>query len=267
MKNQSTLINVIRRPCGCGSALAALLLLVAAALTSSGQVLPPSSLPYGYSYQEWSAKWWQYVMGQSTNHLEALGDPGICSGPASRVRFPGPNHPGPSGGTAMVTNHITVPEGTPLFFSILSLWQDNGNCPISAFTTFTADQLAAFDEANWSYTTETSCTIDGVAVAGMDDPINTIYHVVSPPFSYTTAEHDNVLAGYFGASCIPGDFTIYPAVADGVYLMLAPLSPGKHTVHTVGVVGPLSAPFAKVDVTSEITVTHGHDGDHDHDGK
>ena len=90
---------------------------------------------------------------------------------------------------------------------------------------------------------------------------------MSPPFSYTTAEHDNVLAGYFGASCIPGDFTIYPAVADGVYLMLAPLSPGKHTVHTVGVVGPLSAPFAKVDKTSEITVTHGHDGDQDHDGK
>jgi hypothetical protein len=265
MKNQSTLTNVKHRPGRCGSALAALLLLGIAASSSSGQVLPPSSLPYGYSYQEWSAKFWQYDLGQSTNHLEALGDPGICSGPASRVRFLGPSHPGSSGGSAMVTNHITVPEGTPLFLSIQSLWVDNGNCPISAFTTFTADQLAAQDEAQWSLTTETSCTIDGVAVAGLDDPINTIYHVVSPPFSYTTEEHDNVLAGELGATCIPGGFTIYPAVGDGVYLMLAPLSPGKHTIHTVGVVGPVSTPFVKVDITSVLTVNRDHDGDHDHD--
>jgi len=257
MKNQSTLINVIRRPGGCGPALAALLLLVAAASTSSGQVLPPSSLPYGYSYQEWSAKWWQFALGQSTNHLESLGSPGICRGPASRVRFPGPITIGALMVSGPVTNHVIVPEGTPLFFSPFSVWQDNGNCPLSAFTTFTADQLAAFDEETWSLVTETSCTIDGVAVAGMEDPTNTIYHVVSPPFSYTTAEQDNMLAAAFGAaaSCIPGDFTIYPAVADGVYVMVAPLSPGKHTIHIIGVVGPLSAPYAKNDVTWEITVT------------
>jgi hypothetical protein len=172
-----------------------------------------------------------------------------------------------AGGSHTVTNHIIVPAGTPLFFPVLNLWSDNGNCPLSAFTTFTADQLAAMNAGQWSAVTETSCTIDGVAVAGLDDPINTIYHVVSPPFSYTTAEHDNMLAGFFGASCIPGDFTIYPAMADGVYLMLAPLPPGKHTIHTVGVVGPVSAPFAKVDITSDIMVTHGQDGDHDRGGK
>ena len=262
MKNQSTLINVIRRPGRFGSALAGILLLAIAASSASGQVLPPSSLPYGYSYQEWSAKWWQYSLGQSTNHLVSLGDPGICSGPASRVRFLGP--PGfVNGGLTIKTNHITVHAGTPLFFPILDLWSDNGNCPLSAFTTFTAEQLAAMNAGQWSGVTETSCTIDGVAVAGLDDPINTIYHVVSPPFSYTTAEHDNVLAGFFGASCIPGDFTIYPAVGNGVYLMLAPLPPGKHTIHTVAVVGPLTAPFVKVDITSEITVPHDHDRDHD----
>ena len=266
MKNQSTLINVIRRPGRFGPALAALLLLGIAASSSSGQVLPPSSLPYGYSYQEWSAKWWQWTLGQSTNHLESLGAPGICEGPASRVRFPGPSLLS-AGGSHTVTNHIIVPAGTPLFFPVLNLWSDNGNCPLSAFTTFTADQLAAMNAGQWSAVTETSCTIDGVAVAGLDDPINTIYHVVSPPFSYTTAEHDNMLAGFFGASCIPGDFTIYPAMADGVYLMLAPLPPGKHTIHTVAVVGPLTAPFVKVDITSEITVTRDHDRDHDHGDK
>ena len=87
MKNQLTLTNVIPRPGRFGPALAGLLLLGIAASSSSGQVLPPSSLPYGYSYEEWSAKWWQWNLGQYTNHLELVGDPGICRGPASRVRF------------------------------------------------------------------------------------------------------------------------------------------------------------------------------------
>jgi len=63
-----------------------------------------------------------------------------------------------------------------------------------------------------------------------------------------------------------GGLTVYPAVAQGVYLMLAPLSPGKHTIHTEGVVGPVSAPFVKVDIASDITVPRDHDGDHDRDG-
>jgi hypothetical protein len=63
-----------------------------------------------------------------------------------------------------------------------------------------------------------------------------------------------VLAVELGATCVPGDFTIYPAVAEGMYLMLAPLSPGKHTIHAVAVVGPVSAPFAVSDKTIDIRV-------------
>jgi hypothetical protein len=88
----------------------------------------------------------------------------------------------------------------------------------------------------------------------MNDPTNSVYNVVSTPFSYTTAEKDNVLAAELGATCVPGDFTIYPAVAEGLYLMLAPLSPGKHTIHAVAVIGPLNAPLAKSDKTIELMV-------------
>jgi hypothetical protein len=255
MKIPFTFKNVMPRSFRLGTAMASLLLLVTAASSASAQVLEPSSLPYGYSYEEWSAKYWQWTLGQSTNHYQKLGSADICSGPASRVRFPGPSL---IGGEAIhvVTNHITVEPGTPLFFPVFSFWLDNGNCPLSAFTTFTPDQLAAMDEAQWSATTETTCTIDGVAVAGMDDPTNSVFHVVSTPFSYTTAEKDNVITAAFGATCIPGDFTIYPAVADGVFVMLAPLKPGKHVIHTVGIVGPISAPLADSDVTIEVTVEH-----------
>lgn len=257
MKNQLISRHGICQAGRFGLALAGLLLLMTARSSSAGpaaaEVLPPSSLPYGYSYEEWSAKFWQWTLGQSTKDYTSLGDPGICSGPASRVRFLGPSV---IGGDAIhvVTDHVTISAGTPLFFSIFALWQDNGNCPLSAFTTFTPDQLAAFDEQSWSATTETSCTIDGVAVEGMEEPTDSVYHVVSTPFSYTTAEKDNALASALGATCVPGDFTIYPAVADGVYLMIAPLSRGKHTIHIVGIVGPLNAPVAESDRTIDINV-------------
>jgi hypothetical protein len=252
MKNQFLFRKIMFRP-GLKTALAALMLLGIAATSPAAEVLPPSSLPYGYSYEEWSAKYWQWTLGQSTKNLENLGNPDICSGPASRVRFLGPST---IGGDAIhiETNHVTIAPGTPLFLSVLSLWQDNGNCPLSAFTTFTAAQLATFVQESWSAVTETTCTIDGVAVDGMEDPTNSVYNVVSTPFSYTTAKEDNILAGELGATCLPGDFTIYPAVADGVYLMIAPLSPGKHTIRAVAVVGPLSAPYAESVKTIDITV-------------
>jgi len=247
MKNQFQFAKIMFWP-SLKSALGGLMLLGITASSPAADVLPPSSLPYGYSYEEWSAKFWQWTLGQSTNHLESLGNPDICSGPASRVRFLGPST---IGGEAIhiETNHITVPGGTPLFLAVFALWNDNGNCPLSAFTTFTADQLAASDQQQWSAVTETTCTIDDIAVEGMAEPTNSVYNVVSTPFSYTTAEKDNILAGELGATCLPGDFTIYPAVAEGLYLMIAPLSPGKHTIHAVAVVGPPSAPYAKSDKT------------------
>ncbi len=250
MKNQLKLETARLR-----SVLAGLLLLGIAA-SSSGQVLPPSSLPYGLSYQEWSAKWWQWSLGQSTNHFQLVGEPGICEGPASRVRFLA----GAYGfGLNSISNHVTISAGTPLFLTVLSLVADNTACPVSAFGSLTGDQLAAEVAGGWNLATLTTCTIDGVPVAGMDDPTNSVYNVVSPPFSYTIAEHGNMLGIIEGESCIPGGTTIYPAVADGLYLMLAPLSPGRHTIHFVGMAGPSGSPFVVDDVTYDITVLRNFD--------
>jgi hypothetical protein len=251
MKNDNEIKKIIPRPVRRGSALTALLLLMIAA-SSPAQVLPPSSLPYGLSYQEWSAKWWQWTLEQSTNHLEFVGGPGICDGPAEKVRFlAGVYIPG-SGGISIETRHVTITDKTPLFFPVLSIWVDNSGCP--TFTSFTADELAATAAGEWSAVTVITCTIDGVAVAGLANPTNSVYVVQAPAFSYTTARKDNLVADLFGEPCIPGETTIYPAVADGAYLMLSPLSRGKHTIHFVGVVGPVDAPFVKDDITYDITV-------------
>ncbi|SPE52442.1 exported hypothetical protein [Verrucomicrobia bacterium] len=228
MKNKIILTNVIPRFGRFGAALAALLLLGIAALSSSGQVLPPSSLPYGCSYEEWSAKWWRWYLGQDTNDVELVGSPDICEGPASRVRFLG-EQPGPAGLTFQ-TNHVIIPGETPVFFLIVAGYYDNTACPLSASTSYTADQLATMAEGGRSNIVQITCTIDGVPVAGLEDPLGTVYYVVSPPFSYTTAEEGTIVAVFEGEPCIPGGLTVYPAEAAGVYLMLSPFSPGKHTI-------------------------------------
>jgi hypothetical protein len=216
------------------------------------EVLPPSSIPYGLSYAEWSAKYWQWSLGQATNHIELVGETGVCSGPGSRVRFlAAADIPG-QGGVTIKTNHIVLGPDTPLFITVLSAYDDNTGCP--TFGSLTAAELADTNAANWTFVTETSCTIDGVAVTGLTDPATTEYLTVSPPFSYTTAEKDNVLAGFFGEPCIGGGVTVYPAVAEGVYLMLSPFPPGRHTIHFVGRVTAGGSVVVDEDFTYDISV-------------
>jgi hypothetical protein len=259
MKNQLTLKKLMFRHGSFGSAMAALLLLAASALPTLADdgtvcnpgIIPPvvPTNPYGHTYAEWSAKWWQWSLEQSTSNLELISKPDAYDG---HVRFlAGGLLQQSTGGAASLTNQLTISSGTPLFFTIISTWDDNSGCP---FTSFTADQLTAAAEGLWTSVTATTCTIDGHPVAGLSNPATTSYLVLTPPFSYTTAKEGNVLAGIFGDECIDGETTIYPAVADGVYLMLSPLSPGKHTIHTVGIVGPVSAPYVVEDITYDITV-------------
>jgi hypothetical protein len=221
------------------------------ACASGVEILPPSSLPYGYSYEEWSAKWWEWSLGQPTNHLELVGEPGICSGPASRVRFLNGVYLPVTGGVTSKTNHVTIDGDTPLFFTILSIWDDNSGCP---FTSNSVEELMSTAAGEWSAVTKTSCTIDGGAVAGLENPATTEFLVQSPAFSYTTSKKDNVLEGFFGLPCIQGDTTIYPAVAEGVYLMVAPLKPGKHIIHLAGVVAPGGTPLIDEEITFDIEV-------------
>jgi hypothetical protein len=249
MKNYLKLTNAVRQLGKFALVLAGLVLTAIAASASPGEVIPPSALPYGLSYQEWSAKWWQWNLGRDTNEADLVGVPEICREPANHVRFllgaPGP---------IKTTRKITITSEASLFFPILTVEADNTACPVSAFTTNTADQLAAEAVGDWSAVSVTTCTIDGVAVGGLETPSNTIYNVISPAFSYTTAEKGNALAQITGEDCIPGGMTIYPTVADGVYLMLSPFSPGKHTIHYVGVVGPQSQPYFTEDITYDLTV-------------
>src|SRR5262249_473615 len=71
-------------------------------------------------------------------------------------------------------------------------------------------------------------TIDGVPVQNLD-PVNTPYRACAGPVAECSG-------GSFSFSMPTGNLfgfpasTYGPAVADGIYLLLAPLTPGTHTI-------------------------------------
>ena len=125
----------------------------------------------------------------------------------------------------------TVPANTYLFFPLLNDEFDNLTCgkngkPTSAG--FTADQLTAAAKTTIDniVSGSMSATVDGASVSGLQNA-NSPYRSPSPWFSYTLPK-DNV-GQFFGCKFPKG--TVPPSVdnhagatADGVYLMLAPLT-------------------------------------------
>lgn len=228
--------------------LAALALLVAAASSSFGQVLPPDSHPYGASYQEWAARFWQRTLSlpvDAASYSAPLSD-----GQSGQVWL----ITGPLGSPPSATFQFSIPVGKAMLISPLTFWADNANCP--SFTDFTVDELRAQVSGEWSQVSETSCTIDGVAVPGLTNPQDSPYLFDSTVFSYTLPDHDTYPTVLFGATCIANGTTIGGAVAEGEFLMVKPLPVGQHIIHITAVFGPAASPFLVVDVTYVITVTN-----------
>jgi hypothetical protein len=236
MKNRTKVINRILWAGRWVPALAVSALLtasVAPARADDGNVCSPGVIPpvvethpYGLTYAGWLAKWWQWSLAFPVSSDPEYGTADLSAGQSGDVWFlPSPL----GGGTATRTG--TVPEGTALFVPVLTFEADNTGCP--TYTDLTVAQLTAELAGGWSTVTATSCTIDGVAVAGLDDPTNSVYLVTTRPFSYTVAAYDNVLAnypGFVGETCIPDGTTVNPTVAEGMCVMIRPLSVGTHTI-------------------------------------
>lgn len=244
--------------------LAALALLVAAAsparadggpadpLHDQSLVFPPWAHPYGASYQEWAARYWQRTLSlpiDAASYAAPLSD-----GQSGEVWVLA----GPLGSAPTGTVQFSIPEGKAMLISPITYWADNADCP--TFTDFTVDELRGQVAANWSQVTETSCTIDGVTIPGLSNPQDSPYLFDSTVFSYTLPDHDTYPTVLFGATCIANGTTISGAVAEGEFLMIKPLPVGQHIIHGTDIVGPAASPSLVVDITYVITVTkeHGH---------
>jgi hypothetical protein len=216
-------------------------------------VLPPQSNAFGASYSEWSARWWQYAFSVPTPQSPFLDQTGanFSAGQSGKVwylsgglEFTTSQTP-PPGNINVLDRTVTMPTGKALFFPVLNTEFDNVT-PGGPDTTLTPDQLRSLAQSNMNSAENMTATIDGRAVSNLSQ-----YRVTSPVFGYHLPA-DNI-ESFFAGTTIPAR-DVYPAVGDGVYLMLAPLSAGQHTVHFSGDFGPGN--FG-LDVTYHITVTPG----------
>ncbi|MGZ3610790.1 MAG: hypothetical protein ACXWPG_14540 [Ktedonobacteraceae bacterium] len=223
-----------------------LLLQAAPALANENhnpQILPPKSHPYGKTYGEWNAMWWQWFFSVKASKNPGLATDGKVDcqiGQSGNVWFLAGSFL--NGGS--FTRNCTVPKGKALFIPLINSWADN----VCNSPPLTVDQLRT-NAANGVYPpSNLHASVDGHAFTDLRS-----YRSRSPVFSYTLPPSpDNVIDAAFGVS-LPGpcwpSLTVAPAVADGYYIMLAPLCEGVHTINFGG-----SGPGITLDMTYKLKV-------------
>lgn len=204
----------------------------------AADVFPTHSHPFGRSYGEWAAKWWQWAMSIPTDgHHPGQDETGADAsrGQRGNVWF----LTGVFNASGNVERSITVPYGKSLFFPM-------GNTECSTLEPagggFHGDNEAELRDCAQGYHKRNSfCEIDGRPVEDLEE-----FHFTSPLFNFTVP-FPNVLGTPAGSG---------QAVDDGIYVMVPPLRPGQHTIHF----GAFLSEFQfSQNITYHITVPSRHD--------
>lgn len=202
-------------------------------------VLPVTSNPYGKSYGEWSAAFWQWLIEtpwDSNPSNPEVGTDAITS-QSSRVWFLAtPEH----------EVHIDIPAGTALFFPMMNVECSSLEPEESGFHGDTEAEQAECAKFWADHIVNPVCIVDGKPAQ--------VYRVVSPQFEFNAPS-----PWIFGAT--GGEGT---AVGDGYYVMLAPLSVGQHTIEVratlhfeAGELGPDPVDALTTDVIWHVNVVPG----------
>lgn len=176
------------------------------------KVLEPGIKHFGKSYNELAGDWWNWAVQfpLATNPINEDGSVDCTRGQKGKIWFLA----GTFGGTAR--RECTIPKGKALFLPLANslFWVPEDG----------ADGDAVRDGANNAINpiSELEISIDGVAIA---DPF--AYRAQSPPGGFTL--HFGPLLADFGFGPLPDPRD--PAVADGYWILLAPLREGAHEIH------------------------------------
>jgi hypothetical protein len=195
---------------------------------STPAVFSPTSTPYGLTYSLWSAAWWQWALALPNDSNPIFpGNENTCQNGANGQNGPVWFLGGVLNAAGTVNRTCAVPAGKALFFPINTSEYDNF-CPP---TNYTVSQMRQFIKPNIDGTTNMSCQVDGVSVAGLGTGTTSPYRAQSPAFVVTYPEDNVWRVGPFAGCPDAHAGSTSPAVADGVYVMVSPLSEGEHTIH------------------------------------
>jgi hypothetical protein len=224
------------------------------ASASNPGVLPPHSQAFGRTYGAWSASWWQYVGSQpaSSNPLADPTGAGCRVGQSGQVFF----LVGTNGAGSVTRDQCTVPPGKGLFFPLLNAFDVHVSCTVapSLCDPFDTPEKIWNDlQNNLGFAaSELHATIDGVPVGNLD-PATTPYRACAGPVARCSAPSFSFTFPADNLFGLPAG-TYAPAVADGFYLLLAPLAPGAHTI-TFGGTGTFNGGAFSEDITYNLVVS------------
>jgi hypothetical protein len=205
------------------------------------RVFELDSSPYGNTYGEWSARWWQWLTAipKATNPNYDSTGANCPVGQVGPVWFLAGTF---DSAPPKITRSCTIPHGKALLFTPLTQLDGAGafDCDPSV-PGFPCDlnALRALAAAFADNPATIEASLDGSPLAHLSD-----HRVQSPVFliTYPTGAIFGLPAG-----------TNTPNLADGYWVLLSPLSPGKHTIHFEAVSNAGSGSFA-IDVTYNLTV-------------
>jgi hypothetical protein len=182
-------------------------------------VFSKDSAPYGIPYGEWLAKWWQWSFSiPAAQHPRDAYTPEKCAlNQKSPVWFLADQLGGQEERTC------TIPAGKAIFVPLLV-----GECDYSSPDVKTDEALRRCAKAGDEYGV-IEATVDGVKIKNLEQ-----YRTQSGFFNLTTAD-GNIYGQPAGT---------YRAFADGFFVFLEPLPPGKHDVHLkVSVLNPVEPSY------------------------
>jgi len=221
-------------------AVVGVLVLSSSALAGKGSSLNTGVVPISSGlYPNLSVEWWQWAYAQpvtpnnpaTTNPLvDTTGVAAHNDQPAGNIFFLAGLIGSNTGLVASVERTITITSDKQLFFPLLNAESDNVSSPP---TNFTVAQLRQFNDFFVSQVTSLYVTLDGIPLA-----IPNSFRVISPVFNYTLPPNNppgSVNLYYYltgGSFLVTGLQT--PAVGDGFYVLLQPLTPGQHLLRFGG---------------------------------
>ncbi|MDI1442711.1 hypothetical protein [Polyangium sp. 6x1] len=215
-------------------------------------LFPRQAHPFGASYEDWAAAWWQWALSIPVDENPMLDGP--CElHQSGNVFFLA----GTMGGTA--TRNCTIPVGKGIFFPIVNVVYRS--CPEYVNGSYTCELATSDDKLHeWasSYIESGEGTmlleIDGVSVANLDP-----YRAHSEVFADASPLNveDRVAPACSGPieanSCGVPVGSPRSSVADGYWAMLHPLPPGQHEIRFAASIDNNVGSFS-LDVTYHIVV-------------
>ena len=175
-------------------------------------LFPIDSSPYGTSYPEWTAKWWQWVISipkQDNPNLDVTGEKCGIMQTDPNVMFLAPTF----GGSA--ERDCDIPQGKAILVPILTGECDHLSDPAIKTESGLKQCALSVNEGG-----VVKASLDGTSISNISR-----YRVQSPLFEFTIPADNAFGEGPTGTT---------KAIADGYWIFLKPLTPGRHQLEFSG---------------------------------